>query len=492
MHSLRLQSLPTKNDVALELARRSLAEFVVQAWPIVEPDTKMLWNWHLDLLCEYLECITFGDIPHVDWLEANDHEGPIRQLIVNEPPGYMKSYIITVMWPCWEWIHTPGLRHICSSYSAGLSTRHSLFRRNIVQSEWYMEAMRRSWGHPDFGMVGDQNLKTQFTNIHKGNMFSTSTGGTVQGTHGDRIIMDDPVNPEEAISEAHREKAKRFFDLTLSQRVRDKENPIYVLVMQRLHEDDLTGHLLEQGGWVHICLPCPAVSDERYVFPRSGRVHEVKEGEALWPEREGLDAIANARVHLGEWAFAGQYLQSPSPLEGGVLKRAWWKRGTPPAEFDTVLQSWDMAFKGNVGSDFVAGLVIGAKGSQRWVLDCVNARMDFSRSCDSLQDVSAKWPQAIAKLVEDKANGPAIINALESKVTGLIPRNPEGGKIARVMSVQPEVEAGNWWIPHDAPWAADFIEQAAAFPNAANDDMVDGWSQGAIYLNERHGVAIAI
>ena len=490
---MNLQSLPTRNDVALELARRSLAEFISQAWYITEPDTEMLWNWHLDLLCEYLECITYGEIPHPDWREAYDHDGPIRQLVVNEPPGYMKSLIITVLWPCWEWIYEPRLRHICYSYSAGLSTRHSIFRRNVVQSEWYRDAMQWAWGYPIFGMVGDQNLKTQFTNTYKGSMFSTSTGGTVHGTHGDRIIMDDPTNPEEAISEAHREKANRFFDLTLSQRVRDKDNPIYVLVMQRLHEDDLTGHLLGQdSGWVHVCLPCPAIKDERYVFPRSGRVYEVKEGEALWPERESPEAIAQARIRLGEWAFAGQYLQRPSPLEGGALKRSWWKRGTPPAEFDMMLQTWDMAFKDSVGASFVAGFVIGVKGSQRWVLDCVNDRMDFVRTCDGVEDMTAKWPDAIAKLVEDKANGPAIINVLEAKVTGLIPRNPEGGKIARAMSAQPELEAGNWWIPHNAPWAQAFIEQAAAFPNAANDDMVDAWSQGAIYLNERHGIAIAI
>ena len=157
-----------------------------------------------------------------------------------------------------------------------------------------------------------------------------------------------------------------------------------------------------------------------------------------------------------------------------------------------MVQSWDMTFKDSTGTDFVAALVVGVVGSDRWLLDCVNARMDFVRTCDSVRDITARWPEATAKLVEDKANGPAVISALSSILTGLIPRNPEGGKIARAMSMQPEVEAGNWHIPHNAPWAPAFIEQAAAFPNAANDDMVDAFSQVAIYLNERHGVAFAI
>ena len=460
------QRLPSLKAVRYELSRRSLATFVRQAWAIIEPNTPLLWNWHLDLICEHLECVTFGDT---------------RSLAINIPPRYMKSILVTVMWPCWEWALDPSRRYLFASYSSELSTTHSLARRRILESPWYREGVEEHWGEP-WALADDANLKTRYQNTAQGHMIATSVGGSATGEGGDRVIIDDPLKPTEAVSDVQRASSNRFWDETLSTRLNDKGRGAFVLVMQRLHEDDMTGHVLSEGGWTHLCLPAIAEADETITFPRSGRVHMRAAGELLWPERENAAQVALVKTRLGSYGFSGQYQQRPSPLEGGVFRRLWWKRGTPPATFNRIVQSWDLAFKGTSGSDFVAAFVIGEIGADKWLLDCVNARLDFVQTCEAIKDVSAKHPKAKAKIVEDKANGPAVISALERIVAGLIPVNPEGGKLSRAMAIQPEVEAGNWWIPDGAEWAHDFIEQAAAFPNASHDDMVDAFTQGGNWL----------
>ena len=466
----------------------------------------MLWNWHLDMLCEYLQLVTSGARPCEAWREANGERDELTRLVVNEPPGMMKSLVVSVMWPCWEWLHRPETRTIFSSYSHGVSIGHSALRRAILSSEWYVEGMRGHWGHPDFGLTKDTEAVVH--NSYLGRMQTTSTGGTITGFHGDRIVVDDPVNPQEAVSQTERDKANAFFDLTLSQRIIDKNRPVYILVMQRLHQDDLTGHLLKRdpAAWVHVMLDSPAVEDQTLVFPRSGRTVERRggglsfedvggvqvsrvAGDLLWPERESAAATIGAKTMLGSWGFAGQYLQRPTPLEGGVLKRAHWRRGVPPREFERMVQSWDFAFKSSKTSDHVAGFVIGKIGADKWLLDCVNAHLSFSESLAAVRNWTAKWPDARAKLVEDKANGTAIIDTLNREIPGLIAVEPHGGKLSRAMACQPDLEAGNWWIPAGAPWAHDFVEQAAAFRGVDGDpdDMVDAWSQGGIYLSGSGG-----
>jgi len=238
-------SLNAKQKDKAKIAQESLSTFIRQAWPIIEPKSEYLQNWHIDAISEHLQAIT---------------DGKINKLLINMPPRHGKSILVSVMWPVWEWIRNPSGRWLFASYAGSLSTKHSLDRRTILQSEWY----KANWGHV-FRISGDQNLKTEYQNDRRGVMVATSVGGTATGKGGSRIVVDDPHNPMEAESDVQRESAIRFFDLTLSTRLDDLKTGAIVVVMQRVHEKDLSGHLLNQGGWEHLCLPSEYDGSDRTV-----------------------------------------------------------------------------------------------------------------------------------------------------------------------------------------------------------------------------------
>lgn len=452
---------------AAEEAISKLSKLIRLAWPIIEPGTPYLHNWHVDAMCEYLEAVTLGQI---------------TRLLINIPPRYMKSTCVTVMWPVWEWLHKPELRYLCASYSGDLSTDHSVARRTIIQSDWY----QTHYGHI-FKLTSDQNVKTEYRNDKRGVMFATSLGGTGTGKGGNRVIVDDPHNVKQALSDTQRQTDVRMFDQSLSTRLNDKKRDAIVVVMQRLNEADVSARCIELG-YTHLNLP--AIAEKRTVVSLPSGKEVIREaGDLLWEEREGQPELDSTKRALGSYAFAGQYQQTPSPAEGGILKRDWWKfYKAAPTDFDEVIQSWDMAFKDLDTSDFVVGGVWGRKGADKYLLDQVRGRMDFPATLTAVRTLSGKWPQAIAKLVEDKANGTAVIATLRHEITGLIPVNPEGGKMARAQAVAPQIEAGNVYLPDPsiAPWVHDFIEECAAFPNAAHDDQVDQMSQALL----RFGVGV--
>lgn len=446
-----------------ELYRRLLENdfggFVRAAWPILEPATPFLDNWHIDLIAEYLTLVRRREI---------------RRLIINVPPRHMKSLLCTVLFPCWVWTQSPGARFICSSYAETLSIKHSLDRREVIDSAWYQSL----WGDR-VCFSDDQNAKSEYRNTARGVMIATSTGGSVTGKGCDFLVVDDPHNPTTMLSDAERFTATRHFDITLSTRLDQPKTGAIVVIMQRLHEGDLTGHLIAGEGWDHLVLPSETEAEERRLFPITKEIHVRQAGELLWPERFPDEVLKRAKTRLGSYAYAGQHQQRPSPAEGGILKRAWWKRyDVAPAQFDQVIQSWDMAFKDSKTSDFVVGQVWGRIGANRYLLDQVRERMSFSQSVHAVRELSAKWPSAVMKLIEDKANGSAIIDVLKRDIGGIIPVTPTESKQARAQAAAPELEAGNYYVPNNE--VGDLlIEEAAAFPNSSHDDQVDCWSQAA-------------
>jgi len=456
-------------------ANEHLADFVKQAWAIIEPSTPLLWNWHLDLMCEHLEIVARADC---------------HALAINIPPRYAKSIIVTIMWPCWVWARDPARRFMFVSYSSSLSTDHSLSRRRIIESEWYRIGMGH-WGHPRFCLTDDQNLKVSYENTYRGAMISTSVGGTAIGKGADFIVCDDILNPEEALSDASRTTANNFFDQTLSTRLNDKHTGAFVIVMQRLHTDDLTGHVLEQGGWTHVCIPGIAEEDTDVLFP-SGRVVHREMGTLLWPEREDWAQLEVLRRRLSEYGFAGQYQQRLVPLCGGIIKRAYfrfWTRRRESGDGDEVLelphyltdhlQSWDTTYWASATSDYCVGQVWARHGAYRYLLDQVRGRMDLPATKAAIRALSAKWPQASAKLIERTANGAEVLRTMQGEIAGLIGVKVEGKKEARLMSVLSFLEAGNVVIPHprEAPWVPDFLFELTSFPSTPHDDQVDAMSQ---------------
>ncbi len=452
-----------------------------------------MWNWHLTYLCEWLECVTFG-LLEGEQVACGTHKGEtVRQLLVNEPPRNMKSILISVMWPCWEWQLAPHLRYLTASYADRLSTDLSLKRRDIIESEWYRRGMEHYWGHPGLVLRGDQNVKTSYENTARGKMLATTFGGTAIGEGGDRVIVDDPQDPRQAYSEAHRLKTLRSWDQGLSTRLNNPRTGAYVVVMQRLHQKDLTGHVLDEGGWVHICIPGIAEHDETIVFPRSGRVVKRKTGDLLWPERFDEEHMTLLKKKLGSNGFAGQIQQRPTALEGGMVKRAWVKfwvtaleSDDDPAEVVRLpegltghRQSWDMGLWGNSRDDYTVGLCAARLGSNVYLLDHDRRRLDTPGMISAVKTMTAHNPLAIRKVIEAAAAGPQVKRQLHDEVSGIVTKPAKGKKDERLADVSPMIEAGNFFIPHprECGWAADYLEELVTFPFAEHDDQVDATSQ---------------
>jgi len=486
--------LPTPAEVAAEWAARaesSLATFFRRAWPVLEPGKAYLHNWHIDAIAEYLEAVSAGQI---------------LRLIINVPPRTGKSTMVTIEWPAWVWLRRPAARWLFASYSQSLSEMHSVARRTLLQSDWYQAA----WADR-FRLADDENLKREYRNDHRGAMVATSIGGTVTGKGGDVIVVDDPHNPKTAESDVERATTIRDFDLTFSTRLDDPATGAIVLVMQRLHEEDLTAHCLAQG-YTHLNLPAEAEARTVITFPRSARQVVRAPGDLLWPGRLSAEVLAGLKVALGSYGYAGQMQQRPAPAEGGKLKRTWWRfwhyPGHPlpdvlvplgdggvhrcpvvplPDAFDQTLQSWDMAFKAAEDTDYVVGQIWSQLGADCFLRDQVRDRWDLPATLTAVRSLTTAWPSARTKLVEDKANGPAVISTLRREIGGLVAVEPEGGKIVRVAAVSPYIEAGNVYLPHPliAPWVDGFLNECAAFPNGAHDDQVDPMTQALVRLTAR-------
>ena len=471
--------------VRMERARRSLKAFVMQAWSILEPSTEFVEGIHIDAICSHLQAVTEGKISH---------------LIINVPPGHAKSLLTAVFWPAWVWIDQPETRWLFSSYREPLAIRDSLKCRRLIESEWY----QRRWGNL-FQLRGDQNQKQRFENDRTGyRIVVPMSAGT--GERGDYVVVDDPHSVEQAESDRERTAAVEWWNGSMSTRLNHPSRGHKVVIQQRLHETDLTGDLLVRGGYEHLCLPEEFEPERRcrtaigWTDPRNAA------GELLWPQRIDRLALDTLKTTLGGYRYAGQFQQRPAPADGGMLKRHWWRYWRPrgvnlppvpvklpdgtieqrmavelPIRFDQQIQSWDMAFKDTTNSDFVVGQVQAASGGDRYLLDQTRGRMDFPGTVLAVRRLSAQWPGAQLKLVEDKANGPAVIQSLRHEIGGLVEVNPEGGKLSRAAGASPLLESGNWYLPHPMlkPWVSEFIEECATFPAGAHDDQVDAWSQGA-------------
>jgi predicted phage terminase large subunit-like protein len=486
-------ALPCGPGASLESSLRLYAK---SAWPLVEPSTRLIWGWHLDAICEHLEAVTAGEI---------------RNLLITIPPRSGKSTLVSVMWPTWSWITRPELRWLFVSYAQTLSTRDALRSRRVIQSAWYQQR----WGDR-FHLAGDQNKKMRYDNDHTGYRIASSVGGSNTGEGGSIIVADDPNNMQEIHSETIRHGVLTWWDEVMSSRLNDPKTGARVIIQQRGHENDLAGHALQQGVYTHLNLPME-YEPTTYRFHGNTVDPRTEPGELLCPERIGVTENEALKVQLGSGPYAGQYNQRPGPAGGGLFKEWWWRYWCPsdqlfppvavknehgeilqveavpiPESFDEVLQSWDLAFKDLKTSDFVAGGVWGRKGSQKFLLDLAYGRLDFVKTCEAIQTLSVKWPRASAKLVEDAANGPAVISSLRSKVSGLIPVNPQGSKYARAAAVSPEVEAGDVFLPHPMlySWVEPFIHEHTVFPAGAHDDRVDQTSQALNrWIRTRHRFA---
>ncbi len=509
-----LQVIPDVMAIGAERMRRSLSLFCQRAWSQIDPQP-LIWNWHLDLICECLQAVTRG--------ELND-------LLINIPPGHAKSMIVSVLWPAWEWACDPQKKLISSSYIDSLVARDAVRFRDLIVTPWYQEHFvtpraaiaERERAKPEsdqdplkllgsWAFKDDQNLKMHMKNTLGGERIGVTTGsGTGHRAHTE--IVDDPLSAETALQKVEREAVVRWFFETMSSRFVDQDNGKRVIIMQRLHEADLAGEVVSRGGFAQLVLPTE-FDPKRRAEVRAQRVRDIETGklrplrpgevgrliardprtvagDLLFPERFPQSAIdmAKSPKGMGAQAFHAQHQQVPTPPEGNLIKRAWFcKRWLLPGEAPlagyitrplprpAVIEIvTDAAFKKTDTSDFVACGVWGLLWPDIYLLDLVWARMTFTETLQAIRGLKQKWKRASGIIIEDKANGSALIDTLKQNVAGVIGVEPEGGKESRIAAAARYIEAGNVWLPQSAlDQTGALIEEAVSFPKASHDDGID-------------------
>lgn len=425
----------------------------------------------------------------IDQALRDARDGKRRRVIISMPPQEGKSERVSRAFPLWMLVHNPDLR------IASVSAADNLARR------WGRQVRNDLTAHPQFGLRVRQD--THAANEwrldgHDGGMITTSIGGMITGRPVDVMVIDDPIaDMKDADSETMRERVIEWWQTAGSMRL--PENGIVVVVMTRWHEMDLAGWLLseeneDRDAWHLINIPAQADHDpakgETDILGREPGEYMIS---ARGRTREGWE---QRKRQAGSRGWAALCQGRPAPAEGGVIKRSWWRYystaravekadGTMHAVGATqVIQSWDMAFKDTDGSDYVVCTVWGRRGPKAWLLDVVRDRMDFPATLERFRQVTARWPQASLKLVEDKANGPAAIAALSKEIGGILAYSPKDSKLARAYSVSPFIEAGDVELPTAAlmPAVGAFVDECASFPNGAHDDQVDSMTQALIRL----------
>lgn len=480
-----------------ERARRSLAWFIRDGWHVLEPTTKLEWWWHHDALCLHVQAAL------EDWMRHQldpSYVQRIQTLIANVPPGTLKSRIFSVYAPAWMWTRWPSWRVIALSANPQVALRDASYSRQVIESDWYRTSFRPAWQIRE-----DTDAKGNFANTAGGFRLSQGWGAKSIGSRAHCILPDDPNNMADIHSSAHREGVIESWDMGWANRRNDMRTDLVLAIQQRGHERDFTGHVLTQPGTSHLCIPMEWEPDHPFAHTPARPTAigwtdpRTVAGQVLQPERFTPAVLATERAR-GSFYYAGQFQQRPAPAGGGLFRSdqfRFWKPdgiaatdrlprpqgcwpGPPralPAKLDEIVISLDAAFKGAAHNDRVAFQVWGKHGADRYLLDSVHGNMTFTETKERVRQLAAKWPTYDRLLVEDKANGSAIIDDLQRTVARMIPVNPEGGKESRAHRAQPEIEAGNVFLPDGHPCLEAFIGECCAFPNGAHDDQVDAMTQ---------------
>jgi predicted phage terminase large subunit-like protein len=463
-------------DAAL---RTDFASFLQRTFRELEPGGELSPGWHLDAIARKLEQV---------------RQGKIKRLLITMPPRSLKSMTVSVAFPAYLLGHDPTCRVITASYGEDLSGKHARDCRTVMQSPWYRRVFSGT------RIARNRAAEHDFQTTRHGGRLSTTVGGAMTGRGGDILIIDDPIKAGDALSDTRRKAVNDWFSNTALTRLNDKRTGAVIVVMQRLHDDDLAAHLLTQGGWDHLDLPAIAQSDERIEIG-TGRFHERKAGEALQPDREPLDTLGEIRRNMSAYDFSAQYLQRPVPLDGNLVRPEWLKPyDRLPEESETgararIVQSWDLAVSDSTGADYSVCITALVRGKRIWVLDVFRDRINYPAQKKKLIALARHW-QADVVLVEKAANGTPLLDDLRQLDIDGVPTPigvpVKGAKLERLMVQTSRLEAGDVMLPAKAPWRAAFLHELAAFPNARNDDQVDALSQLMAWTERAardHGIA---
>ena len=467
---LAIDSVQLKTILEAEIQARSLKEFVRGAWHIHHGEMPLEWNWHIDVLCDHLEAVLPGR--------------RIKRLIINVPPGFLKSLLVSVYWPAWLWVRYPKLQVLAASSANDVALRDAKRMHEIVGSEWF-----RRFGMT-YGFDRGQDAKGYFANTEGGYRISRSTGQKVIGFRGDLNLTDDPLDAKDAYGDkAELAAHTKWYQQSWRTRVNSPIRTPLVIIMQRLHELDLSGVLLKQVGWTHLCIPNEYDGVERRTILGHYDPRETV-GELLHPAFLDRETTENLKAELGTLVYSAQYQQDPKPAEGSIIHTEWLEYydviKERPAVFDYIVHSWDTAQREAKWADWSVGQVWGVLGARRYLLDQVRARMDTPKLIKAIRLLVENYPGAKAVLVENRENGPEVIRALRMEIPGLLARNPDTSKTARLAACAPLFEAGNILVPYpdQKPWVQGFLDELLAFPASAYKDQVDALTQALNWIRE--------
>ena len=482
----QLRQLEAKIELKKRDTIESFYEFLKYFWDVIIQDD-FVDNWHIKYLCDELQ--------NMSTFIVNREPKPY-DLIINIPPGSSKSTITTVMFPVWMWLKDPSISTLTSSFSASLSTDRSIKSRDIVKSEkWdllYGDYFKEAFGE-NLTLKKDRDNKTNWANNYNGERMVTSTGGAATGRHAHLILVDDPLNPEQALSDVERVKANRFVDQTLSTRKKDKEKTPTILIKQRLHEEDPTGNWLKKGKSIkHICLPA---EDSIHVKPAELRSRYID--GYLDPVRLNRTVLDEARKDLGSYGYAGQYDQIPAPAEGGMIKRNWFQiisrdefEHKYNAQKPIVNYFVDTAYTKNVKNDASGIIACCLIEKDLYVFKGKKMHVEFPELKRQLPIFCKqnKYDARSRVRIEPKANGLSVVQELQAikEINVLTTKTPKDSKTTRLIASSATIEMGRVFVVDDV-WTDDFITEVCSFPNAKEDEYVDilSYAVDFYFLNKK-------
>ena len=473
-------NVPTLDMLDQELSFRRLREFVRVFWPYTDP-APYVHNWHIDAICEHLEAVSAGKI---------------KRLIINIPPRFMKSLLTSVFWPAWDWRHNPGRKFLFASYAHNLSIRDAVKSRRIIESPTYMRWIRREHPNTDlipvFKLTGDQNTKIRYENNYHGYRIATSVDGALTGEGGDIIGVDDPHNVVEGESEAMREACLRWWDEAMSTRLNNANTGAFVVIMQRIHANDLTGHILarEHKEWTHLCLPMEYEGKSMVTnSPLGYRDPRREEGDLLWPKRFNVATTERLKRALGPYASAGQLQQRPSPRKGGLCETARIQI-IPSFDYERMVASngiidsvryWDKAGTQGGGCRTSGTLMHLVRGMPYdYIIEDVVAGQWSYGPREKVILATAEMDGKDVKVITEEEGGSGGKESAERTIRMLagyraFKDRVTGSKEKRAENFCSQVGIGNVAVVK-AEWTRNYLAELQQFPNGKFKDMMDSTS----------------
>jgi predicted phage terminase large subunit-like protein len=450
------------NQILHALLRSDFSSFINKVFATINPGTEYENNWHIDLIADYLSAV---------------ERGTIKRLIINMPPRALKSVCASVAWPSWILGHSPTKRIMIASYTQSLSVKHSLDTRLVLNSEWYQALF------PSTRISKKHNLKSKFMTTKHGFRMATSVGSMITGEGGDILVIDDPHNPSHIHSKTRRKSVIDWYEQTFATRLNNKATGAIVLVMQRLHEEDLAGHLLatDINGWT--LLKIPIISKQNISYKIENNIYSYKEGEILQETRYNEELIDKITQEMGSINFAAQYLQEPISTTHSILQNTdlvFYENFDQLPDY--TVQSWDTAIKTSDTSDYSVCTTWGVIENSYYLLNMLRAKLSYPELKSKILSMNNRFKSRFI-LIEDHGSGQSIIQDLRAEgVHILVPIKQKFDKITRFASVVPLFQSGCVKLPKSTSWINTLVQELVTFPNTKHDDIVDSVSQFLRYI----------